>query len=298
MFELPRTATGPRAMTAPAAPQCRDGHPGWRARLVLGYAAAGGRTFLREQEHQGPLLVQKPFYPEGPGVCHTYVIHPPGGVVGGDRLEIDAAVASRSHALITTPSAAKFYRSNGPAATQTNRLAVADGAVLEWLPQETIVYNQANARLRTCVLLEGTARFIGWEILCLGLKACGQPFARGRLHQYLEIRRDNQPVFIEPLEVRDCGPVQDEPWGLNGNPVIATMVATTDAAETAAAIREEVAARNPEGWFAATHIKGLIVSRYLGADVYEALSCFAQAWTILRPEIAGRAACPPRIWAT
>src|SRR5262245_14402851 len=116
---------------------------GWLASLDLEFARSGSRTVLARRSHVGPLIVQRPFYPEG-DVCHVYLVHPPGGVVGGDTLELRARVHDGAHALITTPAATKFYRSEGRMARQVQDIAL-DAAIFEWLPQETILFADAHA---------------------------------------------------------------------------------------------------------------------------------------------------------
>ena len=115
--------------------------------------------------------MQRPFFPEGREVCHVYLLHPPGGIVGGDRLQVEARVGAGAHALLTTPAATKVYRSAGPAAAQEAELVVARDGVLEWLPQETIVYDGADVALATRARLERGARFLGLDLLCFGLPA-------------------------------------------------------------------------------------------------------------------------------
>jgi urease accessory protein len=143
---------------------------GWAAELALRFAVRGerGRTELVGRRHVGPLRVQRPFHPEPSGACHVYVLHPPGGVVGGDQLALDVSVESGAHALLTTPAAAKLYRSAGPCARVQQALRVGEGARLEWLPHENIAFSAANAELTTRVELEQGARFLGWVVLCLG----------------------------------------------------------------------------------------------------------------------------------
>lgn len=271
---------------------------GWRAHLHLSYTSEFEKTVLSGQHHTGPLLVQKPFYPEGPQVCHTYLIHPPGGVVAGDKLGLDVDADTGAHAVITTPAAGKFYRSSGAQAAQVNHLRVAAGATLEWLPQETIVYNQASARMHTLVQLDGNARFIGWEMVCLGLPASDQPFKQGQLVQRFEIFKDGRPLCIEPFEVDGEDGVLNAPWGLAGHPVIGTLMATTGEKDLSQAVRVKTDAVNRTGQFAVTRVGELTLCRYLGGDVYEGLKLFLSAWEVLRPEVAGRAVCVPRIWAT
>ena len=81
------------------------------AELTLRYEKRDGRSVITQRRHYGPLLVQKPFYPEGDVVCHSIIVHPPGGIVAGDRLAIHVTLESGAHALITTPGATKWYRS-------------------------------------------------------------------------------------------------------------------------------------------------------------------------------------------
>src|SRR3569623_3774405 len=144
---------------------CETPHDRWQARRELCFAIRGGRSTVTSRRQHGPLRVQRPFFPEGAGVCHIYVLHPPGGVVGGDELEIDVAVRAGAHALITAPAAGKFYRRAGAPARQPQLLRVAAAAALEWLPRENIVFDGARAELCTRVELAEGARFIGWEIM-------------------------------------------------------------------------------------------------------------------------------------
>ena len=274
------------------------GNNGWRACLALEYAAIGGRSLLLRQERQGPLFVQKPFYPEGPETCHTYIVHPPGGVVGGDQLGLDTTLGTGSRVLITTPAATKFYRSAGPEAAQVSSLAVGADAVLEWLPQETIVYNGARARMQTIVRLAPGGRFIGWEMICLGLPACAQPFSVGEVDQRFEIWQDDRPLLIDTLRIGTRDPILEAPWGMAGHPVSGTLAATIEEPRVIDTLRQEVTTRPSDGLFAVTRVSGLILCRFLGDDVYTGLKLFSRAWEVLRPAVRGSDACAPRIWAT
>lgn len=158
---------------------------GWHGRLELHYRRAGERTIAHDR-HQGPLRVLKPLYPEGPGICHHVLVHPPGGIVGGDRLEIDLRLDAGSHALITTPGATRFYRSSGAPATQSARLALGAGARLEWLPLETIAYPGCEASNAVRFELGPGASMIGWDLLALGLPESNAAFERGCYRQHLE----------------------------------------------------------------------------------------------------------------
>ncbi len=279
-----------RAVESPAAPT------GWEAELALGFEARGGRTVLAHRHHRGPFAVQKPFYPEG-GVCHVYLLHPPGGVVGGDRLSLEIAVGTGAHALITTPAATKVYRSGGLPTLQEQRLSVGDGAALEWLPQETILYAHCRAVSATHVTLEPGARFIGWELYCLGRPAADERFEAGSCRQRFEIWREAMPLLIERTRIEGGDALLQRPFGLMGRTVIGTL-ATVPADRTMLdAVRGAVTAE-PGGLFSATLLDEVLVCRYLGDHAEGARHCFASAWSAIRPRLLGRPACEPRIWRT
>ena len=165
--------------------------------LALGFTNDRGTTRLTHRRHFGPLLVQKPLYPEGSACCHAIIVHPPGGIVGGDQLQIEVTAAEQAHALLSTPGAGKWYRANNRVARQRLRLQSAAGAMIEWLPQETILFDQADVDLDTQVVLHGTGRFIGCEILCFGRTASGERFTRGRVRQRYAVQVDGKLIWLE-----------------------------------------------------------------------------------------------------
>ena len=171
--------------------------PAWHAELHLRFTRAGARSVLRDNRHQGPLRVQKALYPEGEAVCQAIVLHPPSGIAGGDHLHICASVEAGAHAQLTTPGAGKWYRSGGADASQTLDLQVADGACLEWLPQEAIVFDGARARMDTRIELAADSRLMAWDILCLGRAAAGERFGSGRVDLACRIERAGSPIWIE-----------------------------------------------------------------------------------------------------
>jgi urease accessory protein len=271
---------------------------GWQAELALGFVARDGRSVLDRRHHLGPLQVQRPFYPEGDAVCHVYLLHPPGGVVGGDQLRIDISVDAGAHALITTPAAGKLYRSAGRLAVLEQHLTVAADAALEWLPQETIVFDGAHAMVSTQVDLAVDANFIGWEIVCLGRPASDEVLTRGNLRQRFEIRREAAPVWVESTRYSGGDAALAARWGLRGHSVSGTLVCTTVIPELVTHVRESWAAMQGDALVSATQLDKVLVCRYLGDDAEQARALFATAWTVLRPAVLGRAACAPRIWAT
>jgi urease accessory protein len=276
--------------------QHADAH-GWQARLRLDFAAGSGRTILAHREQRGPLAVQRPFYPEGP-TCHVYVLHPPGGLVGGDALSVEVAVGEGAQALITTPGAAKLYRSLGPTAEQAQRLRVAVGGSLEWLPQENILFPGAQARLRTELDLEPGAAFIGWEVQCLGRPAIGERFETGRADLSLRIRRAGVPLLMERLRVAD-GQGLDGAGGLRGYPVTGTLAACPAGPDDLEVVRSDAnSTLEPDLTWGATLLGDLLVVRCLARGSEPVHRHFRALWGILRPRLLGRPACPPRIWAT
>ncbi len=265
---------------------------GWQAELELGFAPRPGRTALVHRRQRGPLAVQRPFYPEGEA-CHLYLLHPPGGVVGGDTLNIQAEAASGSHALVTTPGATKFYLSAGDMAYQTQSLRIQDNASLEWLPQENIFFPGAISQLKTRIELAEGARFIGWETQCLGRPVIGESFDSGLADFQLQIARDGQPLLLDRLTLtpeRLNGAA-----GLRGLPVSATLVATPASQADLEQVRELIADAPSTG---ATLLGDLLVLRYLGDSTEQCRKLFIQAWAAIRPSIIDRAPCPPRIWST
>jgi len=248
----------------------------WKAELRLGFTAEGAKTVLRKRHSEGPLVVQKPLYPDGEGICHAIVVHPPGGVAGGDHLTLTASAAKGAHALLTTPGAAKWYRSAGSWASQS--LAFDVNGTLEWLPRETIVFDAALCSLQTRINLAEGASFIGWEVVCLGR---GDGFRRGRLKVDTCVRRGERLLFVEKGEIEGGSRLLDSPVGLGGHAVFGTLIASSDKKMQST---EKLAI---------TQLAGLIVARYIGDSSEEALSAFTEVWKFLRP-----GATSPRIWST
>jgi len=268
---------------------------GWQAELKLGFVAENGRTLLRHRSARGPLAVQRPFYPEG-GLCHVYLLHPPGGIVGGDRLQINVDVAAGAQALITTPGAAKIYRSNGRTALQHQTLTVAPTAALEWFPQEAIIFNGAHVQMETRIQLASQARYIGWEIVCLGRPACDERYTEGVSVFNYQVWRDGRPLLLERLQLPGGAPMLTANWGMQSLPVFATMLATPVTPAQVQSVRDRVI--KPTACAGITLLEDLLVCRYLGDDVEQARDYFRQVRALLRPDIINKSAYNPRIWST
>lgn len=270
--------------------------PGWLGALELGFRPRAGRTVLGHRRHQGPFLVQSPFYPEG-APCHVYLLHPPGGMVGGDGLRLDALSAPGSHAVITTPAAAKFYRSAGPEARVDQRLRVEAGAVLEFLPTEAIVFDGARANVSTRLELETGARLLAWDAWVLGRPACGEVFATGMLRQDLELSVDGRALLWERNRVAGDSAWLRAPWGLGGRPAWATLLAWPGDAAALEQARGGILG-SPAADAAATLVDGVLVCRVVAGGLVALRRQLERWWRVLRPLLLGREAVAPRIWAT
>ena len=248
--------------------------------------------------------MQRPFHPEGPqGACHVYVLHPPGGIVGGDCLTLDVEVHADAQALLTTPGASKLYRARAHTeALLAQRFEVARGGVLEWLPQETIVFDGAMTQAATEVSLAAEAHYAGWEIVCLGRPASAERLLRGELRSALSIRRAGRLIYLERARYRGGDPLLDASWGLGGQPVVGSFVVASPLATTAwvSAVREALSSAplDGEGRIAATLVSGVVVVRFVGGSTRVARRLFERAYAVLRPLYAGRPAVLPRIWST
>ena len=273
---------------------------GWQATLNLEFTATSAtRSTLTHRAHSGPLRVQKPLYPEGERICHAVIVHPPGGIAGGDRLHIDVTVHAGAHALITTPGATKWYKANGRQSAQEVEVKVADAAVLEWLPQETIVFDQADTLSTTRVELAADALYLGWEVLCLGRTASGESFTSGRHRQRFALRQQGRLLWNERGALDGGSSALASPAGFAGATVAGTLLAAGRPVNQAlldqarAALGEQYGQR-----VALTRLPNLVVARYLGPSSEEAKAAFARLWEVLRPALCGHAAVAPRLWST
>ena len=286
---LPRQAL---TMTLPATGASFT--PSWHAELDLGYARFGDSTRPIQRRHKGPLRVQKHLYAEGPEVCQHIIVHPPGGIAGGDRLDICASVGRDAWAQITSPGAAKWYRASAPAYQQLE-VRVAAGATLEWLPQETIIFSAAQAELSTAIDLEGDARLFYWDVVALGRPASGERFDLGHFQARLDIRRDGRLLWHERQRITGGDGLLDSPIGLDGQPVFATLLVTgeidNDLLERCRALPHDVRGD-------LSQLPGLLVARCLAAEALLARGWLIELWKLLRPALLGREAVSPRIWST
>lgn len=280
--------------------------PFWHAELSLGFARRGPRTVLADNRHCGPLRVQKALYPESPAVCHAAIVHPPAGIAGGDRLDLhvqflDEVAATKSegpaHALLTSPGAAKWYRSGGNRAFQNVSLAVRGTARLEWLPQETIVFDGAEPVIRNSVCLDADATACGWDILCLGRRAAGERFASGELRQHSDIARAGKLIWRERLCLPGGSPLLDAPSGLQGRSVLGTFwLSAPQHGEDWLSHARAAIDHAPDA--AITQLPGVLLARCLGDSAIAVRETLTAVWHALRPLAFDQAPITPRLWQT
>lgn len=282
---------------------------GWSARLNLRFEAreviGATRTVMTERSHFGPLRLLKPLYPEGDDICHAVIVHPPGGIVAGDTLTIDLSVESGARALATTPGAQKWYRSTGAQATAVTRLRVSDDAHLEWMPQETMVFDGARASQSLEIGLAPGAHFFGWEILCLGRTARGERFQAGEFRQGIRLVRsaNDAPLWRESMCLSGDGALMSSPLGFRNLPVAATawiaLPDREDGAVTAGLLAVVRAALDDAPLAAASSPEpGLVVVKAMGEAPEAVRNLLIGMWKSIRLQVFARPPVLPRIWST
>lgn len=273
----------------------------WQASLALRVEARGSRSVLAQNLHKGPLRVQKALYPEGDAVCQILMLHPPAGIAGGDVLDITLDVGPGAHAQLTTPGAGKWYKARGicpQEARQTVRLHAAANACLEWLPQEAIVFDGAQALADTCITLAADARCLGWDMLCLGRQASGEAFTQGRFRQQLRLQReDGSPLWCERMALAGQDTRLSAPAGLDGARVCGSFWIA--GAGEPQPLLDALRALNTEGVRAGVSaLPSVIVVRALAEHAEALRHHFEAAWALARPACVHKPALSPRIWRT
>jgi urease accessory protein len=268
---------------------------GWIAELELRFSKSKSKTFISTRKHIGPLTIQRPFYPEG-DLCHLYLLHPPGGIVGGDQLSIEVNTDSNSSSLLTTPGATKVYRtSDHKHSTINQNFIVAEDSSFEWLPMETIVFPGANSQFSSKLLLSGNARVAAWEVYCLGRPAINESFDFGSLNFSLELWRDDLPILFDKLMIdkTELGNIV----GLRSFPVFGTFIISKTNKKVLDTVRAMII-ETDSCVTGVTQIEDIIIVRSLAKKTYLMQDLFKKIWQTIRPLVFNREATIPRIWAT
>lgn len=282
------------------------GLSGWHGSLQLAYAHDQNGTQLTHAQVQAPLKVQRSFYPEGSAVCHSVVLHTAGGMVGGDRLSQTIHLSPHAHVLMTTTAASKIYGSKGKSracpegqqARQTIHIQIEQAACLEWLPQETIVFNGAIYQQDLRVELAPGASWLGWEITRFGRSARGERFLQGEWRSHTEVWQQGRPLWIDRQWLPGGEQVLDSPHGLAGKPIVASLawVGQAVSPEIVEKARLIWTAQERQGEAGVTQLMSGLLCRYRGSSTSEVRNWFTDVWQLLRLSCLGRPSCPPRVW--
>lgn len=267
----------------------------WHGKLNLVYAHRQNATELIYHHHQAPLKVQRPFYPESPGICHSVILHTAGGVVGGDRLSYNLHLGDNSKVVTTTGSASKIYRSDGREARQNIEIKVDTNACLEWLPQETIVFNGAIYRQDMRVELAPGAHWLGWEITRFGRTARNEQFLQGEWRSNTEIWRMGVPLWIDRQWLPGSEKTFYSPNHLKGKPIVGSLVwiGSNISGEIMENIRHLWLGTGEMG---VTNLQNGLLCRYRGTSTSEVRNWFMGVWQLLRVSMLNRNHCIPRVW--
>lgn len=290
----------------PDANNGKDQQQLWYASLQLGfrYQAVEHRTTLVHRKHDGPVRVQKMLWPEKSGVCHAIIVHPPAGIAGGDHLTFDMQVDADAHALVTTPGAGKWYKTNGKQAYQHINIRLNGNAIFEWLPQETMLFNGANAYSETIIHLEQATSFIGWDMLVIGRQACSEQFSEGQYRNHFKLFRENQLLVADCLNFSGNDRWLSSCLGMNGHAVMGSFWAVAPEKyrarlyldEYIAVIRELITRMKIN--VTLTVLGDVICARFLGDDVRQCHDAFAAIRARLRRYWFDLDEEFPRIWRT
>lgn len=278
----------------------------WYARLEMGFQAQQqtARTILQHRKHHGPVRIQKMLWPEANGICHAIIVHPPAGIAGGDHLTFDMQVDANAHALVTTPGAGKWYRTNGKQAFQHIHIRLNDNAIFEWLPQETMLFDGANASSETIVHLDTAASFIGWDMLVIGRQARDEQFAQGAYQNRFQLWRKDKLLVADTLNFKGNDRWLNSCLGMNGHAVMGSFWAIPPEKYRASfyleqhldLIRELIMRMDVP--ITLTLLGDVISARFLGDDVRQCHDGFAAIRARLRRYWFGLDEAFPRIWRT
>jgi urease accessory protein len=273
----------------------------WNASLALDYTRHADKT-VAHFRHDGPLRILQSLYPEGDAICHNVIVHPPGGLVGGDTLDLAFTVGAGAHGLVTTPGATRFYRSQGEPALQRTRITLEAGARMEWLPLETIAYSGCLAENRLTLQLAPGAELMGWDVTAFGLPAAGQPFAQGHFSQHIEV----PGVWLERARIKATDTLLlDSPLGLAGHRCMASLFFVAGSKlerkrreQALDAARQVIEAHALFATAGTTSPDGkVVVVRVLAPMVEPAMDLLKQVWKAWRSHFWSQAAPSPRIWS-
>lgn len=272
----------------------------WVASITLGFSARPEKTVMSSMHFKGPMRVQRPFYPEG-SPCHVYLLHPPGGMVSGDKLSIAINVEENAHALLTTPSAGKVYSADSAQVSQSQSITIAVGkrGICEWLPQENILFDGANAFLSTRISLHSTSLFVGWDMVSFGRQAGNSPFQSGSLSQRFQISIEGKLCTVENFRLDPELELLSSSLGLGGYSHVGNLYFVGQGIESKIDILRSTLPETSDSLFiAATHKPNMLVVRAFSHCAEQLRNTFYHIWGAMREPVLMVPPSYPRIWST
>jgi urease accessory protein len=268
--------------------------------LEIGFDACprSGRTRLMHLHQQAPLRALFPLC-TGMDLPVAVATSTSGGFAGGDRMDIALSVGSAAAAIGTGQAAEKFYRSAGADTEMSIRLTVQQGGWLEWLPQESILFNGARLKRRVEIALSGDAAILAGDILVFGRRARGERMVYGLIHDQWRIRIDGRLAWADALigEGDDLVGALQHPVALNNSGASALLVhAGPGAARHLDLVRDLLATGNAPVRCAATCVNGILLARWLAEESIGIRPSFARVWTGLRAAVRNLSPTLPTFW--
>ncbi|BAQ61431.1 urease accessory protein UreD [Geminocystis sp. NIES-3708] len=272
----------------------------WQGKINLIYKHEENKTKIKSIYHQAPFNIQRPFYPEGNSICHSVILHTAGGIVGGDVLSQNIHLFPHSQVFITTPAATKIYRTSEKKAFQEIIINLENDTYLEYLPQETIVFNQCQYQQKLKVRLEDNAIWLGWEIIRFGRSARGETFTEGEWLNYTEIYHKNKPLWIDRQSFWGESQLFSAINGLANKPVVGSLIListnTSNNFNFIDEIRELINSQFNDLILGVTTLQHGLLCRYHGDSVSEAKISLTAIWQLLRQKYGFNPLFKPRIW--
>jgi len=283
-----------------------DSFPGWQGHLQLTYRHNQGKTQAIQHQGTAPLKVQRSFYPEDEAICHNTILHTAGGIVGGDRLGIDIDLQPESRAVITTAAAGKIYGTNGSLASQHIVQNIGDNACLEWVPQETIIFNHAIFDQHLRVNLAPTGSWLGWEINRFGRTARGERFTDGEWRSATEVYRQGKPIWID-RQMLNGDEMVDSPHSLARHPIVGSLAwigsgvfdlstATFHDPSKDLVIEARSLFGGEPSKIGVTRLTEGLLCRYRGGSTAEVRQWFTAVWHLIRHSFLQSPPIHLRVW--
>ena len=261
----------------------------------IGFAQRAGRSRLTHLYQRDPLRVLFPHAAEDDAPL-AVLVTTSGGLAGGDTLAIAVSVGPGASLHVTAQAAEKIYRSDGPDTEVSLRLAAQDGAWLEYLPPETILFDGARLRRQATVELGRNAAFLGGEIAVFGRIARGETLTAGLLHDAWEVRREGRAVWADALHLDgDFPALLADPACLDGATAAATLILAAPHAERFLDdVRKIITTGTAGGGVrgGASLVNGVLLARFLGRDAAALRGAYAVLAMSLRQAAGG---LPPRL---